>query len=171
MKQTRYPLLFLTQGKTDKWPAYFDPRTQSVEMAAYTALSIGFSGVNIHAEDLLKDRSLIGMIKKWNLILFVWGDDLNDKGVIKQLKIDGVDGVVYDKVDEYREHHEPVFVADSSADRKAILNMITSSGNNDLLTASSAFSWASSGVSTASDVSPMDSSRTDTVILQQISVE
>ena len=171
MKQTRYPLLFLTQGKTDKWPAYFDPRTRSVEMAAYTALSMGFSGINIHAEDLLKDRTLIDMIKKLNLILFVWGDDLNDKAVIRQLKIDGVDGVVYDKIDEYRENHEPVFVADSSADRKAILNMITSSGNEDLLAASSAFSWASSGVSTTSDVSPMDASTTETVVLQAIPVE
>lgn len=139
-------------------------------MAAYTALSLGFSGVNIHAEDLLKDRTLIDTIKRLNLILFVWGDDLNDKGVIKQLKIDGVDGVVYDKVDEFREHKEPVFVADSSADRKTILNMITSSGNNDLLAASSAFSWASSGISTASDVSPMDA-RADSIVLQQISVE
>lgn len=169
MKQTRYPLLFLTQGKTDKWPAYFDPRTRSVEMAAYTALSMGFTGVNIHAEELLKDRGIIDTIKKLNLILFVWGDDLNDKGVIKQLKIDGVDGVVYDKVDEFRENKEPVFVADSSANRKAIINMIASSGNDDLLSASTAFSWTSSGISNSSDVSPMDPS--PPILLQQIPVE
>jgi len=141
-------------------------------MAAYTALSIGFSGVNIHAEDLLKDRSLIDMIKKLNLILFVWGDDLNDKGVIRQLKVDGVDGVVYDKVDEFREHKGSIFLADSSADRKHILNMLASSGNSDLLAASSAYSWASSGISNASDVSPASGLGDAPVdLLQQISVE
>ena len=152
MKQTRYPLLFLTQGKTEKWPAYFDPRTRDIPMATYTALSMGFTGINAHAEDLLKDRSLIEFVKVRNLILFVWGDDLNDKSIIKQLKIDGVDGVVCDKVDEFSSR-EPLFLA--SDGKKTLMNIISSTGNSDLLNGSSAFSWASSGMaSNASDVSP-----------------
>lgn len=154
MKQKRYPLLFLTQGKTEKWPAYSDPRTHDVQMAAFTALSMNFTGINAHAEDLLKDRSLISFVKSLNLILFVWGDDLNDKSVIKQLKIDGVDGVVCDKVDEFASR-EPLFIAGTSDDKKALINMITSTGHSDLLNGSSTFSWASSGVaSNVSDVSP-----------------
>lgn len=154
MKQTRYPILFLTQGKTEKWPAYFDPRTRDVQMATYTALSMDFTGINAHAEDLLKDRSLIEFVKSRNLILFVWGDDLNDKSVIKQLKVDGVDGVVCDKVDEFASR-EPLFLAESSDGKKALMNIIASTGNSDLLNGSSTFSWASSGMaSNTSDSSP-----------------
>lgn len=121
-------------------------------MAVYTALSMGFTGINAHAEDLLKDRSLISFVNARNLILFVWGDDLNDKSIIKQLKVDGVDGVVCDKVDEFASR-EPLFLA--SDGKKTLMNIIASTGNSDLLNGSSAFSWASSGMaSNASDVSP-----------------
>jgi len=150
-KQTKYSLLFLTQGQTEKWQPYFDPRTRSVQMAAFMAKSMGFTGINAHAEDLLKDRSLINFVKSRDLILFVWGDDLNDKQVIKQLKVDGVDGVVYDRVDELSSK-EPIFIADTSGDKKVLRDMIASSGNDALH--SSAFSWASSTVSTGSGVSP-----------------
>ena len=121
-------------------------------MAAFTAKSLGFTGVNVHAEDLLKDRSLIDFVKSRGLVLFVWGDDLNDKQVIKQLKVDGVDGVVYDKVDELSSK-EPIFIADTSGDKKVLRDMIASSGNDALLH-SSAFSWTSSTLSTGSGVSP-----------------
>ena len=82
-------------------------------MAAFTAKALGFTGVNVHAEDLLKDRSLIDFVKSRALVLFVWGDDLNDKQVIKQLKVDGVDGVVYDKIDQLS-CKEPNFLADTN---------------------------------------------------------
>lgn len=120
-------------------------------MAAFSALSLGFTGVNVHAEDLLRDRSLIDFVKKRGLVLFVWGDDLNDKQVIKQLKVDGVDGVVYDKIDELS-CKEPIFIADTSGDKKVLRDMIASSGKEALL--SSAFSWTSSAVSTGSGASP-----------------
>ena len=91
-------------------------------MAAYTAISMGFSGVNVHAEDLLMDRGLINFVKSKDLLLFVWGDDLNDKTLIKSLKQDGVDGVVYDKVEEYRD----VFIP-SHDPRAVIMDFIGSS--------------------------------------------
>lgn len=40
LKQNKYPLLFLTQGQTDKYPPYLDTRTSSIPMAAYFGLNM-----------------------------------------------------------------------------------------------------------------------------------
>lgn len=148
-KQNKYPLLLLTQGRTKKWPEFFDPRTRSIEMAAYSAISMGLTGINAHAEDLIKDRSLINFVKSKDLLLWTWGDDLNDKNLIKQLKEQGVDGVVYDKVDEYSS--KDVFIP-SHDPREVIRSLISKQDNPQLL--SSGFSWQSSGVSNTSTSPP-----------------
>lgn len=122
IKQNRYPLLFLTQGVTEKYPAYLDTRTSSVPMAAYFALSIGILGIDVHAEEILKNRSLISFVKNRNLVLFIWGDDINCSVLINSLKEEGVDGIIYDKVDELATKAEKaIFVVDSSF-QSAILN-------------------------------------------------
>lgn len=144
MKQSKYPLLFLTQGMTEKWAKYWDPRTHNIEMATYFAQAIGILGVNAHAEDLLKDRALIQFVKQRDLCLFVWGEDLMDKSIIKQLKHDGLDGVIYDKIDEFHSK-EPAFVVDTSEDRKTLIDIIASSNTDAVPQIGS--SWASSNVS------------------------
>jgi len=37
MKQNRYPILFLTQGVTVRYPSYADPRCHSIQNAVYHA--------------------------------------------------------------------------------------------------------------------------------------
>ncbi|KAH9388149.1 Glycerophosphocholine phosphodiesterase gpcpd1 [Tyrophagus putrescentiae] len=101
LKQDRYPVLFLTQGLTKKWMQYENPLNHSIEMATYLALSTGLYGIAAHTEDILRDRNLIRFVKSKGLILFVWGDDLNDREVIAGLKKEGVDGAIYDKIDLY----------------------------------------------------------------------
>lgn len=98
LKQDRYPVLFLTQGLTKKWMQYENPLNHSIEMATYLALSTGLYGIAAHTEDILRDRNLIRFVKSKGLILFVWGDDLNDREVIAGLKKEGVDGAIYDKL-------------------------------------------------------------------------
>ncbi|XP_018494954.1 glycerophosphocholine phosphodiesterase GPCPD1 [Galendromus occidentalis] len=98
-KQNKYPLLFLTQGVTEKYPPYQDPRTESVFMASYFAKSINILGINAHTEELLKNLELISLVKSKKLIMFCWGEDINTTAVIDTLKRLGVDGVIYDKVD------------------------------------------------------------------------
>lgn len=97
MKQDRYPILFLTQGLTTKWMQYENPLNHSIAMASYLAASVGLYGVAVHAEEILKDLKLIQFVKSKSLVLFCWGDDLNDKQLIKDLKKQGVDGAIYDK--------------------------------------------------------------------------
>ena len=97
MKQNRYPLVFLTQGQTKKWLPFKDHRAQTVQMGAYFVLSMGILGINVHAEEFLRERSLISFVKSHRLVLFCWGEDLNKTDLIEELKEDGVDGVIYDK--------------------------------------------------------------------------
>jgi hypothetical protein len=41
LKQNKYPVVFLTQGVTKKYPPYRDPRTQNIPMAVRYANSAG----------------------------------------------------------------------------------------------------------------------------------
>lgn len=77
--------------------AYENPLNHSIEMATYLAVSMGLFGIAVHAEDIINDRKLIRFVKSFPLILFCWGDDLNNKQLIAQLKAEGVDGAIYDK--------------------------------------------------------------------------
>lgn len=97
MKQNRYPILFLTQGQTDKWPPYFDLRTSTLPMAVYFAQSSSLLGICAHAEDLLRDKNYVSFAKERRLVLYCWGEDLNSAQVIEEVKKDGVDGIIYDK--------------------------------------------------------------------------
>lgn len=99
LKQNKYPLLFLTQGQTEKYPPYLDTRTSTVYMATYFALSTHILGINVHTEELLREPSLIAFVKEHKLILFCWGEDNNHAETIASLKQKGVDGVIYDKLD------------------------------------------------------------------------
>ncbi|GBL93344.1 Glycerophosphocholine phosphodiesterase GPCPD1 [Araneus ventricosus] len=115
LKQNKYPLLFLTQGETDKYPPYLDTRTATIPMGTYFALNTGILGINVHAEDLMRDPSHISFVKDRNLVLFCWGEDINHSDVIKSLKEQGVDGVIYDKVDEFTRAQENVFLVEAKA--------------------------------------------------------
>lgn len=66
-------------------------------MAAYLALCMDLYGVAVHAEDIIKNSTLIRFVKSKSLVLFCWGDDLNDRELIKNLKKEGIDGAIYDK--------------------------------------------------------------------------
>ncbi|KAH6946008.1 hypothetical protein HPB50_011128 [Hyalomma asiaticum] len=99
LKQNKYPLLFLTQGQTEKYPPYLDTRTSTIQMGTYFALCTHILGINVHTEELLREPSLITFIKEHKLILFCWGDDNNHSETIASLKRKGVDGVIYDKLD------------------------------------------------------------------------
>lgn len=52
-KQNQYPVLFLSNGETDRYVPYKDPRTQSVDMAKYTAL---FSDILVNYSILLNTK-------------------------------------------------------------------------------------------------------------------
>ncbi|ESO83899.1 hypothetical protein LOTGIDRAFT_132728 [Lottia gigantea] len=96
-KQNKYPVLFLSNGPTQRYKPYMDIRAQGYDNAMYFALSEGFLGVDLQSEGLLQDLSIIKRVKDSGLILFVWGEDNNDKETIGLLKRHGVQGIIYDR--------------------------------------------------------------------------
>ncbi|XP_008553502.1 glycerophosphocholine phosphodiesterase GPCPD1 isoform X1 [Microplitis demolitor] len=123
LKQNKYPVVFLTQGITVKYPTYHDPRCQTIPMAMRHALAADILGINVHTEDILRDPSQVKAVKDRGLIIFCWGDDNNDKATIQHLKKLGLHAVIYDKMDEYnpKEVKESIFLVDARENQKDLL--------------------------------------------------
>ncbi|XP_071557921.1 glycerophosphocholine phosphodiesterase GPCPD1 isoform X1 [Temnothorax nylanderi] len=123
LKQNKYPVVFLTQGITSKYPTYHDPRCQTIPMAMRHALTADILGINVHTEDILRDPSQVKLVKDAGLIIFCWGDDNNDKGTIQYLKKLGLHAVIYDKIDEYnaKEVKESIFLVDARESQKELI--------------------------------------------------
>ncbi|XP_076755709.1 glycerophosphocholine phosphodiesterase GPCPD1 isoform X2 [Xylocopa sonorina] len=123
LKQNKYPVVFLTQGVTSKYPTYHDPRCQTIPMAVRHALAADILGINVHTEDILRDPTQVKFVKDAGLIIFCWGDDNNDKDTIQHLKKLGLHAVIYDKIDEYnaKEVKESIFLVDARENQKALI--------------------------------------------------
>lgn len=99
-KQNKYPILFLTQGISDKYPELMDIRCQSTKIAMSFAQSENILGISAHTEELLKYLSYIGDAQSKGLVVFSWGDDNNDHETRRKLREQGIDGLIYDSIGE-----------------------------------------------------------------------
>ena len=68
-----------------------------VPCCAYPFDVVLFQGVNFQAEGLLQDLTLIPHIKSLGLVLFVWGEDLNEHHVKQMLRKHEVDAIIFDR--------------------------------------------------------------------------
>lgn len=98
-KQNRYPVMFLTLGRTEKFKKYMDPRGNTLEMAVFNSVAMELLGVVAHSEDLLRDPSQVNFAVDSGLVLFCWGDENNSKDTIRTLKGMGLHAIIYDKMD------------------------------------------------------------------------
>lgn len=119
-KQIKYPVMFLTQGKTEKYPRYLDPRCLSMEAAVQHAISTDILGIVAHTEDLLRDKTQVKLATNAGLILFCWGDDNNNKDTIQLLKNLGLHGVIFDKLDQLstKSFKESIFLVEARESQK-----------------------------------------------------
>ncbi|CAI5683285.1 unnamed protein product [Oreochromis niloticus] len=99
-KQNKYPILFLTQGISDKYPELMDIRCQSTKIAMSFAQSENILGISAHTEELLKHLTYIGDAQSKGLVVFSWGDDNNDHETRRKLRQQGIDGLIYDRISE-----------------------------------------------------------------------
>ncbi|XP_010731532.2 glycerophosphocholine phosphodiesterase GPCPD1 isoform X2 [Larimichthys crocea] len=99
-KQNKYPILFLTQGISDKYPELMDIRCQTTQIAISFAQSENILGISGHTEELLKNLSFIGDAQSKGLVVFSWGDDNNDHENRRKLREQGIDGLIYDSICE-----------------------------------------------------------------------
>lgn len=58
-KQNLYPVMFLTQGITNKYVKYKEPRCSTIEYAVRNACCMELLGIVAHTEDLLRDNSQV----------------------------------------------------------------------------------------------------------------
>jgi len=125
LKQNKYPVMFLTQGITSRYSDYHDPRTRSIPMAVNFARHAGLLGINVHTEDILRDPTQVVLVQEQGLVLFCWGEDNNDSGTIRYLKNIGLNGIIYDKIDEFssKEIKESIFLVEARESQKELLKL------------------------------------------------
>lgn len=98
LKQNKYPILFLTQGVSEKYPELMDVRCQTTQIAVSFAQSENILGISAHTEELLKHLSYIGEAHSKGLVVFSWGDDNNEHENRRKLREQGIDGLIYDSI-------------------------------------------------------------------------
>ena len=54
--------------------------------------------MDVVSDVLLKDMSIIKYVKDCKLVLFVWGEDCNNKATIQKMRDNKVDGIIYDRL-------------------------------------------------------------------------
>ncbi|WKY15322.1 hypothetical protein Q1695_000645 [Nippostrongylus brasiliensis] len=100
LKQHVYPVMFLVVGETTRYVPFQDIRSDCSKIAVNYAAGNGLLGVNFHSEELLQNSSPLDRAVKFNLVTFVWGDDLNLMKNVEYFRGLHVDGVIYDRIGE-----------------------------------------------------------------------
>ena len=99
-KQNKYPVLLLTQGEDSGYEEYIDPRTWSIANGVLFVEMSGLLGLSVRAEALLKYPQRMEKVRQHGQVIFVWTDEQNDRETVQYLKKLGVNGVIYDRMDQ-----------------------------------------------------------------------
>lgn len=98
MKQNKFPVMFLSQGMTDKYDRYADIRTRSISNGVYFAHAFDLVGIDIIADYYqVAGKSLVEFIRYHNLVPRAWGDMNPEK--LDFLNDIGLQCITCDKVD------------------------------------------------------------------------
>lgn len=108
-KQNKYPILFLTQGISEKYSELMDIRCQTTQIAISFAQSENILGISGHSEEMLKNLSYIADAQSKGLVVFSWGDDNNEHEIRRKLREQGIDGLIYDSICEEQGEQENFF--------------------------------------------------------------
>ncbi|CAF4133936.1 unnamed protein product, partial [Rotaria magnacalcarata] len=114
-KQTLFPVLFLTQGEKSDAPQFLDVRTWSINIGLCFIVAEHLSGLAAPALDIITDKDFVKHVKDNGKLLFIWGDEANDKDVSKCLIDLKVDGLIFDHAAELRDEQsttENLFIAE-----------------------------------------------------------
>jgi glycerophosphocholine phosphodiesterase GPCPD1 len=122
-KQNKYPTLFLTNGEdVDKYVPYMDLRTRSIDIAIHFAKFSNILGIDVLTTTLFQNMEKINKVKEAKLVLFCWGEDNNDANAINTLKQNGVDGIIYDRIDFFKVGKKSVFQVEREQREKILRN-------------------------------------------------
>lgn len=93
LKQSQYPVLFLTTGDSQR---FNDPATKTIQNAIHFAQAFDLAGINPNAAYLTE--YLVRCAQDRGLLVYAWGR-IESAQAIKELKKTGLNGVIYDKID------------------------------------------------------------------------
>ncbi|KAG5675667.1 hypothetical protein PVAND_005554 [Polypedilum vanderplanki] len=122
-KQNIYPTMFLTLGRSERYPGYLNPCCNTIENASKFCVANELLGIVAHSEDLLRDMSQVNMVRDKSLCLFCWGEDNNCKDTIKFLKEKGLHGIIYDRIDTLIEKDVYIIGAETKRDSELLKQM------------------------------------------------
>ncbi|NXQ41671.1 GPCP1 phosphodiesterase, partial [Catharus fuscescens] len=108
-KQNKYPVLFLTQGESKLYPELMDLRCRTTPIAINFAQFENLLGINVNSEDLLRNPAFITRAVTKGLVIFSWGDDVNDADNRRKLREYGVHGLIYDRIYDSNPEQPNVF--------------------------------------------------------------
>lgn len=100
LKQSQYPVLFLTTGDSSR---FHDPATKTVQNAIHFAEAFDMAGINPNAAKL--NEYLVRYAQDRGLLVYAWGE-IRTAQAIKELKRTGLNGVIYDKIDLIKPHDQ-----------------------------------------------------------------
>ena len=78
LKQTLFPVLFLTQGEKGDWPQYLDVRTWSIDVGLCFIVAEHLSGLAAPALDIISNKEFVKHVKANGKLLFIWGDEASE---------------------------------------------------------------------------------------------
>lgn len=93
LKQTQFPVLFLTTGNKDR---FRDPTTKTVLSAVHFAQAFDLAGINPNVEYL--DGKLVRYAQDRGLLVYAWGK-IETSEAVREWKRTGINGIIYDKID------------------------------------------------------------------------
>ncbi|XP_034018549.1 glycerophosphocholine phosphodiesterase GPCPD1 isoform X2 [Thalassophryne amazonica] len=128
-KQNKYPILFLTQGISDKYPEMMDIRCQTTEIAMSFAQSENILGISAHSEELLQNLNHIRAAQSKGLVVFSWGDDNNNHDIRQKLREHGIDGLIYDGVCEHEPEQKNIFQVEGQHSLQEVITEETLKGS------------------------------------------
>jgi hypothetical protein len=78
---------------------FLDKRSSTSLTAINFAVNSHILGVNFHSEELLRDKRPVQRAKHFNLVSFVWGDDLDTIENVEYFRSElQMEGIVYDRL-------------------------------------------------------------------------
>ncbi|KAG9509483.1 Cystinosin-like protein, partial [Fragariocoptes setiger] len=96
LKQSAFPVVFLTEGVTSQYEPYMDKRTRNLRTGIRFAQAFRMSGIGILADFYLEDSKLIERVHNCKMKALAWGDIINSYDVFGKLENSGIDGLIFD---------------------------------------------------------------------------
>jgi len=105
-KQDRWPVVLITQGSTETYSDYVDPRLTCLQTAVNMAVAENLQGLSMFSGLLQKDTvGVLESVKEAGLQTFVWGFHCCSQEFRDSMRSCKVDGIIYDRI--YEEKNLP----------------------------------------------------------------